>query len=559
MAQQQYWSGSVNFAGLGNGTDFGKIVEGMVKTQSFHKRRLERWKQGWEDKSKELLNLNAKVLNLRTVLKKMDTTGELLGKQISSSDSGVVTAEASGSASFNSHKVQVKQLATADHWSSQGEGFEELSSKLVASNATFKFSYAGKSVELNVPQNTTLEQFVQNINNHKDLRGKVRASAVSDGNRYFLQLKGLNLGAENAIMLSNSGVPGLQPSSFTNIQSAQDALLKVDGFPPGTDKWMRRSTNTINDALEGVTLNLKSAKPNSTVDITIAHDQNKTKEKVQEFLKAMNEVRVQVKKLTEVSSQGKDKAKGSILTGNYGVEMVSQRLKMAISSPGMGFELAGDHADLYSALAAIGITSDANSGSASFRQLKLDETVFDKALKDNPEAVTALFITDHTMTTQSTDFVPGSILKNVTPAGKHQVQYSVSAGKITGATINGKAAKISGWEITGTHDNARGMSFNVTNQADGTYSGTINVRLGKIHELIQDIRELTDPNNGTLKLIEKNYKSIIENIDKKIERETIRIAGKERRLKLRFSRLDATLGRYDKMQAALKSQIAKLG
>lgn len=561
MAEQgKYWSGKINFAGLGNGTDFGKMIDGLIKTEGFHKRRLERWKSGWQEKSKELRSLNTKVLNLQTVLKKMDSMGEFMGKTVSSSDSAVLTASASGDASFGSHKIEVKQLATTDHWTSSGAGFPKLDTPVTSSNTSFTFSYAGKTVALNVPKNTTLQQFINNINNHRDLRGKVRASAISDGKTFFLQLKGLGLGESNTIALSGTGIPGLQTSSFSNIQRAQDALLKVDGFPPGTEKWMHRSSNTVADALDGVTLNLKSTKPGSTIDVTIAHDLKETKKTVKEFLKAMNEVRAQIKKITEVSKGKDSKAKGSILTGNYGVEMVSQQLKMAISSPGVGFEFSGAQQDIYSALASIGITTDAKKGSVSFKQLKLDEKIFDKALKENPQALAALFVTDHSVSSPSVDFTPGSIIKGVTQPGKHAVSYQVSGGKIVSATINGEPGIISGWEITGqTGKKGAGLSLSVTNQADGNYSGNINVRLGKIHELLDDVRELTSPSTGTLEVIEKNYATIISNIDKKIEREDKRINNKRRHLKSRFARLDATLGRYDKMQGALQAQIAKLG
>jgi len=565
--QQQYWSGQINFAGLGNGTDFKKLVDGLIKTEGFHKRRLEAWKKGWQDKSKELLALNKKVFNLQTVLKKMDTMGEFMGKTTSVSNNAVLSASASGDAGFDSHKVEVKQLAASDHWVSGGKGFDKLDSKVTTSNATFRFSFGGKVVEMKVAANTTLKQFINNLNNHKDLRGKVRASAINDGDTFHLKLRGVKLGRDNIIRLSNSGLPGLKATSFVNIQKARDALLKVDGFPPGADTWMRRSSNAISDALEGVTLNLKSAKPGTEVDVTIAHDHEKTKKTVTEFLKAMNEVRLHISKLTEVSTKTKvatkksmikSGAKGSILTGNYGVEMVSQRLKLAISSPGVGFNLSGDQADIYSGLAAIGITSDADSGSATFKQLKLDNARFDKALKENPEAVAALFITDHTVASNSSDFTPGAVVRGLTPPGKHSVKYTVTGGKITSATINGKAAKVSGWDITGKHESARGLGLTVSNQADGTYSGTINVRVGKIHELLDDVNEMAG-SNGTLKLIEKNYKTIINNIDKKITREDKRIAEKERRLRLKFARLDATLGRYEKLQQSLRGQIAKLG
>lgn len=560
MAEQdQYWSGRINFAGLGNGTDFGKMIDGLIKAEGTHKRRLEKWRTGWEDKNKELQALNKKVLSLETALKKIDTKGELLGKRVSTSHSELVTITASGDAAFDSHTVQIKQLAKTDLWASSGAGFDKLDSKITTSNTTFRFSYGGKSVELNVPKNTTVEQFVNNLNNHQDLRGKVRASAVSNGDSFFLQLKGLELGQDSTLVLSSSGIPGLQVGHFANIRKAQDALIKVDGFPPGTDKWMRRNTNAVTDAIEGVTLNLRSANPDTTVSVTVSHDHEQTKKSVVEFLKAMNEVRVHIKKLTEVTKKGSNNAKGSILTGNYGVEMVSQKLKLTISSPGVGFNLSGPLEDAYSALASVGIKSVAKTGSVAFRQLELDEKVFDKALKENPQAVAALFVTDHSISTQSTDFSPGSIVRGVTPPGKHDIAYTISDGKITSATINGEPAKISGWDITGTHKNAAGLGLSVTNQTNGTYTGSISIRQGKILELLKEVDALTDSTNGTLRVIEKNYDTIIDNINKKIEREDKRIGDKERRLKNRFARLDATLGRYEKLQQSLKAQISKMG
>lgn len=570
MAQEQYWSGRTNFAGLGNGTDFGKLIDGMVAKESFHKRRLEKWKVGWEDKSKELRNLNTKLLNLGTVLKKMDTKGEFMGKTVSSTDSTIVSASANEDVSFGSHKVEVKQLATTDHWTSTGVGYEKQDSPITTSSATFKFSYAGKITTLNIPANTPLKQFVANINNHPDLRGKVRASSISDGSQFHLQLKGLILGEDSTIVLSNSTIPGMQTSAFVNVQAAQDALLKVDGYPPGSDTWMHRKTNAVNDAIEGMTLNLKSAKPGTPVDVTISHDQEKTKETVIEFLKAMNEVREQIKKLTQVTKGNKDQAKGSLLTGNYGVEMVSQRLKMTTSSKAIGFDSSEAGKDPFSSLMEVGITTNGNKGAASFGQLQIDANefarkynlhdLFDKALKERPDELAALFITDHEMSSASTDFTPGTLVKGVTEPGKHALQYSISGGKIVSASINGKAASISGWEITGKVNTAgAGLSAVVINKADGNYTGDINVKLGKIHEMIQEARNLTNPTTGTLKVIEKNYAKIIESIDKKIERENKRLTDKRRHLKNKFSRLDATLGRYDKLQGALKAQIAKLG
>jgi len=555
-----YWSGKINFAGLGNGTDFPKLIDGLMKAEGTHQRRLEKWKKGWVDKSKELVKLNTEVKKLKTVLQTMDSVGELMGKTVSSTDQGVVSASADGNAAFGAHQVEVKQLASSDMWTSSGTGFDKADSVVALSNATFKFSYAGKDISINIPKGTTLKRMVSLINNHPDSSGKLRASTISDGSKFFLKLKGMGMGESNKLVFKDSGIPGLQSASFVNTQTAKDALLKVDGFPPGADKWMHRSSNTVVDALEGVTLNLKSARPGGIVTVNIGHDVDQTKKTVKKFLEALNGVRKQIKKLIEVKRNSDKDVKGSILTGNYGVEMVSQKLKQTASSPGLGFAQTPPLNDVYSSLSSIGITTDANKGSLTAGELRMDEVKFDKALKENPEDIVKLFVVDHAVSSTSSDFSASSLIKGVTKAGSHKVQYEITGGKVTSATIDGHKAAISEWSISGKNDTpAAGLRIDITNQVDGIYTGEVNVKLGKIHELIDEVKDMTNPATGILKIIEKNYTGIIDNIDNKIEREKKRLTSKRRRLKNRFSRLDTTLGRYDRLQGMLRSQIAKLG
>lgn len=576
MAEGAYWSGNISFAGLGSGTDFNKLIDGLMKTESYHKRRLENWKKGWEDKSKELQNLNKKVLGLQTLLEKMDTSGELLGKKISSSNQTVVAATPSGDADFGSHQVEVKQLATSDNWANTTFGYTSQDAVITTSNTTFTFSYAGKITTINVPQNTTLKQFVNIVNNHGDLKGKVAGSMLFDGTDYHFQLQGLELGEANSIALSNTGIPGMAPGNFDHIRTAQDALFKVDGFPPGSNAWLHRESNTVGDAIKGLSLNLKSAAPGTVVEVTVSQDDSKTVETIQKFVDGVNEIRTQIQKLTKVEANkdpqtDKDdkskstiqvgRMKGSILTGNYGVEMVSQELKHLVASAGLGFAnvSGGAGEDAFTSLAGLGISTDASKGSATYGLLKLDKEELKKALKEDPKAVTRLFTADHELESSSPDFTAVNSVKGTTHPGTHKVAYTVSGGVITSATINGEPASVSGWSITGKSGGpAAGLRLDVTNQADGTYDGDVRIKQGKIHEMLNKVNELTSPSTGTLKIIEDNYASIIRNIEKKIDWEDQRLRAKERRYKLKFSRLDALLGEYQKKQQALTSQVAKL-
>ena len=56
----------------------------------------------------------------------------------------------------------------------------------------------------------------------------------------------------------------------------------------------------------------------------------------------------------------------------------------------------------------------------------------------------------------------------------------------------------------------------------------------------------------------RSYYDIIDNIQKKIESEERRLTSKERELRNRFARLEATLSNYNSIQTSLQNQIAQL-
>jgi flagellar hook-associated protein 2 len=63
-----------------------------------------------------------------------------------------------------------------------------------------------------------------------------------------------------------------------------DAQVKVDGV------LMTRTSNTISDALDGVTLNLLQAEPGSEVDLTVTRDLEASVKGVKDFAKAYNDI-----------------------------------------------------------------------------------------------------------------------------------------------------------------------------------------------------------------------------------------------------------------------------
>ena len=64
--------------------------------------------------------------------------------------------------------------------------------------------------------------------------------------------------------------------------------------------------------------------------------------------------------------------------------------------------------------------------------------------------------------------------------------------------------------------------------------------------------------NGALMILQDNYKTIMENIQDKIDRENERISLWEERQKAAFARLETLLAQYNQSLTALESQIGQL-
>ncbi|WP_031386824.1 flagellar filament capping protein FliD [Desulfonatronum thiodismutans] len=545
-------SGSINFTGLGSGTDFKTMIEQLINLERRQTARLELWKKEWEQKQEGFRELNSKMLTLRTNLQQINTMAKFMVKDADSVNKNVLTATGTDKAQVGSHVLEVHQLAQNHILTSTTTKPSTTEDITDGSARVFSYSYNGKTRTLNLPSGGSLEGLRNLINTDPENPG-VRASIIksADG-AHHLQLRGMDLGANKTITINGTTtVPDFADTNFNETQAAQNSKLKIDGFPPGEDDWVERSTNTISDLLEGVTISLRQA---GTTTLNIAVNNEKVLDNVREFVDQVNEVRAQITKLTKVDQSGN----GSILTGNYAIQMIDSRLKSITSVKAIGFDVNND---VFSSLGMIGITTDADQGSPTFGMLKLDEEVLEHSLRNRPDAFARVFAADYIGSSDSQDFRYLSSIDGVTKGGEYNVKYTVSGGTIINATINGNPASYSGnGEITGMSGKPEaGMVIKVDDlSVDGDYSGKVFLKYGKIPELADALRALTDSSSGPLKILEENYDDITEGIDRKIEFEQRRITRMERDLRARFARLETLLGYYDQLGASIRSQLGQL-
>lgn len=560
-ATTSFTSGKINVSGLGNGTDFNSLIDGLVEAESSNLTTFQNWKETWSAKVEGFQYLNTKLLALKTQLSNMDTVNEFLTKTVSSSDSTSVTATADADASTTSHSVVVGQLATNDILTTTG-GVSDLTSQVATSNTSLTFSYAGESYTIsNISAGTTLTSLVNYINNNAITSSKVRATTIYDGTSYHLQLYGMDQGASNQIVISNTGALVFGVSSFDNTQDAQSALIKVDGFPSGEGQWISRDSNTISDVIPGVTLTVKTANSNATVQIGITTDTSAIKANIKAFVSNVNTITKLIQALTLVSDTS-GTATGSLLTGNYGVQIIQSTLQDVLSDMGLGFSMydaTNKTGDYYSALSQIGISTDADESSSTYGLLIIDDDELDAALDNDAQGVAELFAANYDGESTTKDFSYLSRINGTTKAGSYDVKVVTSAAGISSATINGQAAGVDGWTITGLSGDAKGLVVQVNNRtANSTFDGVIELKQGKAGELVDTLETLTNSTDGPLAILEDNYGDIMTDIDDKITREKQRLATMKSRLQAQYARLDSLLNTLTNTQTQLTSTISSM-
>ncbi len=561
----QLLSGNISFAGLGSGTDFSALIDGLMKIEQRRVTKLEDWRKSWDDKIVQFRDLNTKLLSLKTSLEGMNTLGKFLAKDAVSSNEASFTATAGAESSEGTYNIKVGSLAKNSIWTSNALG-SATTDIVNDTNADLKGSLAftidGKTITTSISEGQNLNDLAAAINANTDNRYTdtdgvskqyVRASVVktqSSPDQYVLQLSALDQGTKYAISgITPTDLDLTFPGAATQV--ATNAQIEFNGLT------ITRSSNVIDDIVPGITLNLKQVDTVGAT-LTVNTDKEAIKENVRAFVDAVNEVR---KKISEISKVDATTNQGSILTGNYGVDMIGQNLKNIIASKGIGFDY---DSNTYSALPQIGIMTNADEGSIESGLLTLDESKLDEALAKDPEILASLFSAYYQGSSDSPNFSYASSLPGTTKAGTYEVAYTV-ADKNASGTIGGYSATwdSSTKQLTGAAGTpVAGLVINVTNLADGAYTGNVSLLLGKTNELIDELKVLTDPKSGPsdfeagpLAVLEENYRDIIASIDKKIEYEEKRITRLTRQYKDRFARLDAMLSYYNSVSAGMQSQI----
>ncbi|MHC5156703.1 MAG: flagellar filament capping protein FliD [Planctomycetota bacterium] len=359
-------------------------------------------------------------------------------------------------------------------------------------------------------------------------------------------------------------IASLAAATFSETQSAQDSLFKVDDYPPGADDWISRSTNTVDDVIAGVTLSLHGNTEDldnpgtyESVEINLTRNTEQLKEKMNAMIEAYNTVIMYV---DEKTTYDEETNTAGILSSEYTLTSIRSLLRTPLLTNAVGFTAS----DSFLNPRDIGLSVGADG------MLELDENAFDEAVVDDYLGVLSLMGAQKTGSTSGVDsaYVKYYGASRYTTAGAFDVQVTVDGGGvITSALIkqadeewaDARSATIDGNYIYGNDELDSSYKpvhpeFDLqlavdTSQTGRTMEVTVNIRQGFAGNLYEQVDDLLKSGSGRVPIS-------IESIEDQVSLMERRIEDEERRLERVEERMIEKYARLEKMLSMIQQQFA---
>ena len=449
--------------GLATGFDTASIIEGMQRFQQRQIDLLESRRTRELQRQAAFKGVEAQVLTFRSAASRLGrTTGNVFSaRAVSSSDETALTATATSGAAPGIYSVTVNQLAQAHQVGSAGLSGENAE----ITQGTFSFRVGnGAQTDITVDSsNNSLRALADAVN---DADAGVRASVINDGsatNGYRLLLSAEKTGADNAIAITNNLAAdngnAVRPDfSGAAIQEAVNSSLTL-GSGAGAIT-VESSTNTIENLLDGVTLQLSAADTSRTIALQVSRDTEAASSAVSDFVDGFNRVMQFIDENSRFNIQSQQ---GGVLLGNRQAQTIQDDLRAAVTDTVSG---VNPNANRLSAI-GVGIT---DAGTLVLNESRLSDVLQGRVAEISDDDLSRLFSFSGETTNSNVRFVGGStrtgdgvpIEVDVTQAATQAVALGtndLAASTVIDATndeltleINGTSATVS--LLNGTYDPA---------------------------------------------------------------------------------------------------------
>ena len=374
--------------------------------------------------------------NVKDALTGLKDANSFNASSVSNSNTAALSVTAGTAADLGSHAVAITTLASPQR--NISAGFAS-SSTALNSGSSFTMDVtvgSDAAVTVTVADGYDTPQGLVNAINTAglDVTARLVNAGSSTSPSYKVVLTGAT-GADQSFILSSSPSSVLTALSFTET-AATDAVLTVDGVT------YTRSSNTVTDVVDGLTLNLLAA--GTSASISLARDTTQVVSKIEALVTAYNEANSLFTEVTNPKSELD--IYGATLVGDTTVRLVRTQLREALlgesSTPGTNVTAAWQ----------MGLSVD-KAG-----VMTLDKTKLATALADNFDDVVTTFTANQN--NRSATSPPYS-----SSSGYSSATSSLNGGAAFTVTLTSSDGTAHGFPVTATNATPQGVvdAINATN------------------------------------------------------------------------------------------------
>jgi flagellar hook-associated protein 2 len=408
---------TVTASGIGSGLDINSIVSQLVNAERApQENRLASKEAIIQARLSAYGSLKSALSSFQSslsALKDADTFGK---RSATSSEPTVFSATSTTSAAAGIYSVQVEQLATKHKVASQAY----TDSATVVGSGSLSFTQNGESFSVTIAEGEDSLSAIRDAVNNAEGNTGITASIVTDQTGAHLVFSSSKSGVENAIKIDvTPGAPDSgdlsqlafdpalvnQVSTMTQKAEALNSIVIVDGFTQTS------ANQQIEGMIEGVTLDLKTAKPGEIFSLEVKLDTGSVKKSIESFVSNYNKLITTLNDLTAFDPEANT---AGLLQGDSATRNVATRLRTEIGTlvSGLGVEL--------DSLAEMGITTEDKG------KLKIDSEKLTSVLDTDFANIAGVFSGDNGYATRLDTVIGnltagGGILDNRTEALKAQV------------------------------------------------------------------------------------------------------------------------------------------
>lgn len=211
---------SIQLGGLFSGVDTKTLISQLMAAEQGTINRYKTRQQKLSTQETAVNDLQSKLQSLKTATAALSDASKLRAFTAASSDTDILTVEASNSAFEGNHAIGINQLASPERWVHTA-GKEYAQDPVDA--GTFIYSYNHQETVLTTTAETTLEDLVGLINNDANNPG-VTANLLYYNKSYHLMLNGNDAGSDYAISVNASDTEVWKAATPFTVGSANAEL-----------------------------------------------------------------------------------------------------------------------------------------------------------------------------------------------------------------------------------------------------------------------------------------------------------------------------------------------